>query len=108
MKRTHLYSIPILSVIYLVLVLASCRTTTDPKPPAPPSDSCCHGKLVVHVTDADGKAMPGAPVTMTGPDGKTYTVKADANGNATFDGLCPGTYTLSSATLGAAKQEPVK
>lgn len=98
MKRTQQYLIPIVSVFFILMALASCRTPTGPKQPPPPSDSCCHGHLTVHVYDASGKPMPGAPVTMTGADGKTYQAKTDANGVATFDGLCPGKYTINSAS----------
>jgi hypothetical protein len=71
--------------------------TPPPPPPPPPADTCCHGHLAVHVVDANGNPVAGAPVTLIGSDGKTHQAKSDANGNAMFDGLCDGQYKLTVA-----------
>ncbi|MFC5290891.1 SdrD B-like domain-containing protein [Actinokineospora guangxiensis] len=46
------------------------------------------------VVDDGGNPIPGAEVTLTGPNGST-TVTTDAEGNYTFPDLPPGTYTVT-------------
>lgn len=53
------------------------------------------GSITGRVVDAQGLALPGATVTVTGPQGsRTVTADADGRFNATL--LVPGTYTVTA------------
>src|SRR5262249_15480938 len=52
-----------------------------------------------HVVDAQGLAVPGATVTITGPQG-AKTVTSDSQGTFSVPFLTPGTYTVRSELKG--------
>src|SRR5690349_6638523 len=54
------------------------------------------------VTDPSGAGVPGASVTLTGPDGLVRVVLSANDGSYAFTGLPPGTYTLRFAATGFA------
>jgi hypothetical protein len=57
------------------------------------------GSIAGRVTDAQGLAVPGATITVTGPQGaQTYTADADGRFNAPL--LIPGTYTVRAELQG--------
>ena len=57
------------------------------------------GTLTGKLTDTQGLAVPGATVTVTGPQGaKTFTTDTDGRFNAPF--LTPGTYTVRAELTG--------
>jgi hypothetical protein len=58
------------------------------------------------VTDQSGAAVPGAPVTLIGPDGATREVQTDTSeGRYVFRDLPPGAYTLRIQLAGFANFE---
>ncbi|NTU71095.1 MAG: hypothetical protein HGB10_04670 [Coriobacteriia bacterium] len=69
----------------------------------------------VHVTDNSGNPLPGVAVTITGPAGSadwscpsgTGTAVSDENGDAFFEKLRKGTYTVSGTLSGYSKKTPV-
>ena len=55
------------------------------------------------ITDPDGALVPGAKVTINGPDGKAVaTTTADSAGNYEVHGLKPGNYTVIATFSGFA------
>ena len=54
------------------------------------------GGLSGRVADATGAVLPGATVTLRGPEG-TRVTQSDDNGEYAFAGLTPGTYTVTAA-----------
>ena len=57
------------------------------------------GTVTGRVTDAQGLAIPGATVTLTGPQGaKSFTSDSDGRYNAPL--LVPGTYTVKAELQG--------
>jgi hypothetical protein len=55
------------------------------------------------ITDPDGALIPGAKVTINGPDGKAVaTATADSAGNYEVHGLKPGSYTIMASYSGFA------
>ncbi len=55
------------------------------------------------VADPDGALIPGAKVTINGPDGKAVaTTAADSGGNFEVHGLKPGTYVVMASYAGFA------
>jgi hypothetical protein len=57
------------------------------------------GTVTGKITDAQGLAIPGATVTLTGPQGaKSFTTDADGRYNAPL--LVPGTYTIRAELQG--------
>jgi hypothetical protein len=55
------------------------------------------------ITDPDGALIPGAKVTVNGPDGKAVaTTTADSGGNYEIRNLKPGSYTLIASFAGFA------
>ncbi len=62
------------------------------------------GSLVGNVKDAQGGALPGATVTLTGPKGARNAV-TDREGAYRFPALDPGTYSLDVAMTGFQGQK---
>ena len=57
------------------------------------------GTLTGKLTDSQGLAVPGATVTVTGPQGaKSFTTDTDGRFNAPF--LTPGTYSVRAELTG--------
>src|SRR5580765_6130906 len=56
-------------------------------------DSSVKGNLGGVVVDSTGAVIPGAKVTLTGPNG-TQTINRENDGNFLFSRLAPGTYSL--------------
>jgi Carboxypeptidase regulatory-like domain len=57
------------------------------------------GTVTGKITDAQGLAIPGATVTLTGPQGaKSFTTDSDGRYNAPL--LVPGTYTIRAELQG--------
>ena len=57
------------------------------------------GTLTGKLTDTQGLAVPGATVTVNGPQGsKSFTTDGDGRFNAPF--LTPGTYTVRAELTG--------
>src|SRR6201996_3444047 len=55
------------------------------------------------ITDPDGALIPGAKVTVNGPDGKAVgTTTADSAGNYEIRGLKPGSYIVMASYAGFA------
>jgi hypothetical protein len=54
------------------------------------------------VTDATGALIPGAAITLTGPDGAQAAAVSGGLGKYSFDGLAPGRYELRAAAPGFA------
>src|SRR5262245_49676424 len=52
------------------------------------------GSLAGSVQDTLGAVVPGASVTIVGPDGKEKTATSNQRGEFTVTGLAPGTYTV--------------
>lgn len=52
------------------------------------------------VMDELSAVIPGATVTLAGADGKQRTATTNANGEFSFTGVAPGTYTLTAAYTG--------
>jgi hypothetical protein len=61
------------------------------------------------VTDPTGAVVPNANVTITDSSGATHSAASDNNGNYSFVGLPPGSYTLqaSAPDLGLPEPTPV-
>ena len=60
------------------------------------------------VTDQSGAIVPGAKVTLTGPEGSVKTALADDKGSYVFASLPPGEYTVTGAAPDLATSQPVK
>jgi outer membrane receptor for ferrienterochelin and colicin len=76
-----------LSVILVIIVLASITSAQN---------ATVRGLVV----DELGAAIPGAEITLIGPDQKERTVKSNANGEFSITNVQPGAYTLTSAFRG--------
>ncbi|HET7215080.1 MAG TPA: carboxypeptidase regulatory-like domain-containing protein, partial [Terriglobia bacterium] len=61
-----------------------------------------NGALSGQVTDPSGAAIPGATVTLTGPDHAAKTAQTDEQGRYSFKDLAPGAYSVSISTMGFA------
>ena len=57
------------------------------------------GTITGRATDAQNLAVPGATVTLTGPQG-SRTAVTDAQGRFTFPYVTPGTYTIRAELTG--------
>src|SRR5688572_22953901 len=78
----------ILMALLLALVGASAASAQDTT-----------GKLTGKLTDTQGLAVPGATVTVTGPQGaRSFTTDTDGRFNAPF--LTPGTYSVRAELTG--------
>jgi hypothetical protein len=53
--------------------------------------------LTGRVSDESGAVVPGARVTLNGPQGETRTAAAGSDGSYIFSGLQPGPYSLSAS-----------
>jgi hypothetical protein len=60
------------------------------------------------VGDQSGAVIPGAKVTLTGPNGSVKTAAADDKGAYVFSGLTPGAYSVSGSAPELATSQPVK
>jgi hypothetical protein len=58
------------------------------------------GSLKGQVLDPSGAAVPGATVTLTGPNGVVKVAQSDNNGNYSVVGLPPGKYTVRVIAAG--------
>jgi hypothetical protein len=59
------------------------------------------GSLLVTILDSTGGRIPGADVSLTqGQFGVAHTTKSNARGEARFDALQPGTYTVTTRAVG--------
>ncbi len=58
------------------------------------------GSLSGQVTDPSGAAIPGATVTLTGPNHMTKVAQTDEQGRYTFRDLAPGTYAVQINSKG--------
>ncbi|OFT59360.1 hypothetical protein HMPREF3151_01735 [Corynebacterium sp. HMSC05H05] len=72
--------------------------TPKPSPTKPPVPTV--GSVAGKVTDAAGKAVPGASVTARDAKGKAYTVAVAKDGTFQLSNLPPGSYTV---TVGVPK-----
>ncbi|KAI2514173.1 protein of unknown function DUF11 [Fragilaria crotonensis] len=64
--------------------------------PGPKMKELLHNILWINsVTDEQGEPLKDVTLTLTKPDGSTVTTVTDSNGEYTFIGLPPGTYTLT-------------
>jgi len=61
-----------------------------------------NSSLSGQVTDPSGAAIPGATVTLTGPDHSTRTAQTDEQGRYSIKGLAPGAYSVAISTMGFA------
>ncbi|MBY0496806.1 MAG: TonB-dependent receptor [Cyanobacteria bacterium] len=64
----------------------------------PSSAQVYTGRIDVTVTDTSGAILPGATVELSGP--QMATAQADAQGEAHFLNLAPGTYTVTATLSG--------
>lgn len=64
------------------------------------------GTLRGRVSDESGAVVPGATVTLTGPDGAARTIRADDIGSYLATGLTPGNYTVSGAAPNLTTEHP--
>ncbi|HTB10420.1 MAG TPA: carboxypeptidase regulatory-like domain-containing protein [Bryobacteraceae bacterium] len=78
------------AVLLVVLVLALCAALMAQTP----------GSLKGQVLDPSGAAVPGATVTLTGPNGVVKVAQSDNNGNYSVVGLPPGKYTIRVMVTG--------
>lgn len=83
--------------------------TVDGAPAAParqrPAEPRANGALYGTVLDSNGGIIAGATVELSGPASRTVT--SDANGNFSFTGLPPGTFTVHVSHSGMSpKQVP--
>ena len=69
----------VLIVVLMCAGVASAQQTT--------------GTITGRATDAQNLAVPGATVTLTGPQGSQTTI-TDGQGRFTFPHVTPGTYTI--------------
>jgi hypothetical protein len=81
----------VLFCVWLVMALVSRAWAAEEAPPAGPSD------LKVTVIDQSGAALVIATVTLVDAAGVPRTVPVDQRGQAVFEGLTPGKYTLKAA-----------
>lgn len=83
-----------------VLLLLSCFAL-------PTFAQTTSGTLRGRVTDPSKAVVPSAVVTATNPEGKTFTVQTDHQGDFQFTRLAPGSYNVSVQAKGfAVDQEP--
>src|SRR5580692_9513174 len=78
------------AVLLVVLVLALSAALMAQTP----------GSLKGQVLDPSGAAVPGATVTLTGPNGVVKVAQSDNNGNYSVVGLPPGKYTIRVMVTG--------
>ena len=60
------------------------------------------------VTDPSGAVIPGATITLHGPDGKSTTATSDAAGEYLVHGLTPGIYKITVTADGFSRLEILK
>jgi hypothetical protein len=82
------------ALLSLAVVSVSAQT---PKPARPSPNG---GAVTGTVKDTTGAIIPGATVTLTGEDGKTQQAQTGQDGQYTFRGVAPGTYSVSVASKG--------
>ncbi len=92
---------------FTLLLVISCLTLIvmakeGPKPATGEKDQVCELKGQV-VDKINGEVLAGVAVKLTGSDKVTYT---DFDGEFSFEGLTPGTYTLETALV-SYKEEQV-
>jgi cytoskeletal protein RodZ len=76
------------------------RPSAKPKPPEDSeAPAHCQSALEGDVTDAAGRRVTGATVSITG-DGVDRKILSDDNGHYGFGGLCSGTVSVSAAQPG--------
>ncbi len=83
--------------VCLVVVPLLAATLLAPAPAA--ADGTQTGTLTGTVVDAEGGALPGAQVTVAGPQGQRSGL-TDADGRFRFPALTLGTYRVSAELLG--------
>jgi hypothetical protein len=82
----------------MVVAQAPAATVSTGQAPATQGGSTVRGA----VADPDGAAIPGAVLTLTPSSGKPFTVNSGSDGNYTFRGIPPGTYSLTVTMPGFA------
>lgn len=65
------------------------------------------GSISGVITDGTGALIPGATVTLTGPDEAEQTITSDGLGQYTFQRLAPGRYLLRVAAQGFAPRSGI-
>ena len=60
------------------------------------------------VTDQSGAVVPGAKITLTGPDGLSQAVAAANDGSYSFTGLSSGSYIVQASAPGLALRQPAR
>src|SRR5579862_1002214 len=88
--------VPVLCVLALIATLA--RSSRAQTPPASTG-------IAGIVTDQSGAVFPGAAVVATDASGKLQNAAANDRGEYSFDGLAPGSYTVSVSAEGFKKFE---
>jgi len=58
------------------------------------------------VTDPSGAVVPGAMVTLAGPDGSTKTTTADKSGVYSYSGLASGSYSARASAPDLSQAQP--
>lgn len=64
------------------------------------------GLLRVAIIGADGRALPGATVTLTGPETRSGIGSARTGGDVAFDTLRPGNYTVTATQPAGVTAQP--
>jgi hypothetical protein len=93
----------ILHFLLCLLIIGSCKKTSDPVPPVlPPVDPCLGVTVQVATTKFDAiTGQTNGSITVTSPigTGVTYSINAGAfQASANFNNLAPGTYAIVAKT----------
>lgn len=110
LRMHHLGRLSIFAVLACMTALACCGSLRAQRLAAP--DDAAGGDTAAtsttatlrgHITDQTGALIPGAKITVTGPDGKAVaSATADASGAYEVHGLTPGAYVVKADYSGFA------